>query len=183
VQDLAPDWQSHPLLRFRYRSEGAPNASLVLRGTTFDGSNDLWTALAALPPAGPTWQTAVVDLAAALKAANPHLTMHRLFLEVGLPSLSGAVLIDDFALYSRTSTGARFRWAEPPDPSGVRGYSWLLDARDDSLPPETLTGRDRQAEFIGLSPGHHCFHLRAWDGAGNWGPATHLPFDVLPPSP
>jgi hypothetical protein len=169
------------MIRFSYRVDKAgPGAALTLRATTFDGRADLWTPLASLP-AGQGWQTASVNLVDALRAADPRLTMHRVFLDCRIPDRDGVVLVDDFALYSPASSGARFTWGEPADASGIGGYSWLLDGKDDTLPDEVSEGGERQGELTDLTPGHWYFHVRACDGAGNWGPATHLLFDVSPP--
>ena len=182
IGDLPADWQRFPMIRFSYRVDRAGSGlALTLRATTFDGRDDLWTPLASFP-SGEGWQTASVNLVDALRAADPRLTMHRIFLDCRIPDSDGAVLVDDFALYSPASPGARFAWGEPADASGIAGYSWLLDGKDDTLPDATPESAEQQVELTDLTPGHWCFHVRACDGAGNWGPATHLAFDVSPPS-
>jgi hypothetical protein len=178
IRDLPADWMRFPRLRFRYRLQGTVGASVVLVGTTFDGATDYWTPLATLPTRSEEWQTASVDLVAALKAANPALSMHRLFLSVTIPQPGGALLIDDAVMYSPAGTGARFVWGEPAEASGVTGYSWKLDHEDDTVPAEVVSGDQREVAFEGLGPGHWCFHVRARDGAGHWGAASHVPFDV-----
>jgi hypothetical protein len=178
VRDFGPEWTRFPRLRLQYRVAGAVGASLGLHGTTWDGTTDYWTLLATLPTQSEAWQTLSVDLSAALRAANPALTMHRLFLSVGISQPSGAVLIDDAVMYSPASPGARFTWGEPADASGIAGYSWQLDHRDGEGPDEVVDGTQREASFRDLTPGHWCFHLRARDGAGHWGGASHLVFEV-----
>ena len=42
------------------------------------------------------------------------------------------------------------------------------------------TARQRQARYPGLLPGAYSFEVRARVGAGVWGPATMLPFTILP---
>ncbi len=96
-----------------------------------------------------------------------------------MPSADAAVIVDDWAMYSQAASSAAFRWSRPSDASGVLGYSWLLDDADDTVPPEIIRGSEQTVEFHDLAPGHHCFHVRACDGAGNWGPASHVPFDLI----
>jgi hypothetical protein len=178
ICDLPSDWQRFPMIRFRYRVDQAgTGGSLALRGTTFDGLTDQWTPLASLP-SGDGWQTACVNLADALRAADPRLTMHRVFLDCRIPNPDGAILIDDFVLYSAAGPEACFTWAPPPDASGLAGYSWVLDQQDGTMPDEVPEGDTPEAEFENLAPGHWCFHIRARDGAGNWGPPAHVPFDI-----
>jgi hypothetical protein len=181
IRDLPAGWQCSPMIRFRYRVDRAgAGGSLALRGTTFDGLSDQWTLLASLP-SGDGWQTACVNLGDALRAADPKLTMHRIFLDCRIPDPDGAILIDDFVLYSSASSDARFTWAPPPDASGITGYSWVLDQQDETVPDEVPEGDASEAEFGDLASGHWCFHVRARDAAGNWGPPAHVPFDVAPP--
>jgi hypothetical protein len=177
VRDLNPDWPRFPLIRLQYRVEPpGPAASLILRGTTFDGTTDYWTPLGTFPGDRSGWQTAVVDIPKAL-AASPGLTLHRLFLDIAVANPDGVILVDDCVMYSPKSIGARFAWGEPADVSGLRGYSWLLDHSDTTMPTERITGSGREAKFANLAPGHWCFHVRACDRAGNWGPAAHVPFE------
>jgi len=98
ITQLSAKWQEHPRLQFRYRTRKGSAAQLSLRGTTYNGTDDLWTVLATFPPAGAAWQNAEVDLAQALQAADPRLTMHRVFLDLAIPDPDDAVLIDDYAL-------------------------------------------------------------------------------------
>lgn len=182
LRDIPPDWPRCPMLRFQYRGEGTGGASMVLYGTTFDGVTDYWTPLGSFSVSDAAWQTASVDLLAALEAANPALTMHRLFLAVRIPRPDGAVLIDDAVMCSPAGTGARFAWGEPADASGISGYSWRLDHEEGSVPDEGVDGAQRQVGFRRLSPGRWWFHVRARDEAGHWGPAAHAAFAVAAPS-
>ena len=177
ARDFGDGWREHPVVRFRYRTDSATRARLQVLGTTFDGSRDRWTELGTLPISGNGWLTAELDVAKVLARTSPSLDIHRIFLSVDLPS-DGVLLVDDYAMYSRVATEAGFRWAAPVDPSGIAGYSWVLDAAADTVPPEKITGLELSAQFADLEPGHHVFHVRAWDGAGNWSAPTHVPFDL-----
>ena len=178
VEDFGPEWRDYPVVRFRYRFTN-PGGSATLMGTAFDGDHEQWVSLGGLSGGTDEWQTACIDMSQAL--AGRDLTLHRLFLSLSLPGAMDAIYIDDYAMYSPTATRARFGWSEPPDESGIGGYAWALDGSDGTVPPEAVTGSERTAEFTGLEPGHYCFHVRARDGAGNWGPAAHVPLDVAAP--
>ncbi len=88
--------------------------------------------------------------------------------------------LDNFVLGDPRSRSAEFRWDAPAAPSGIAGYSWLLDGRPDTVPPEKTAGLERRATFRDLAPGRHWFHVRAVNGAGRWGGAAHVPFTVEP---
>ena len=183
IRDFGPEWRRFPLLRFKYRVEppGA-TASLALRGTAFDGATEQWAPIASFAAGRAEWQTAVADIGAAM-AAHPNLTLHRLFLEVQMPDPDAAIIIDDSVMYSSAGRHVRLAWGEPADASGIRGYSWVLDQADDTVPDETVDGAERETRFTDLAPGHWCFHMRACDSAGHWGPTTHTPFDVIATNP
>ncbi|MGI5817865.1 MAG: hypothetical protein ACOX9R_07175 [Armatimonadota bacterium] len=177
VRDFGEDWREFPMVRFRYRAVNAPRAQLQVFGTTFDGTRDRWTPLGSLPVSGERWLTAELDIAQALRRTDPSLDLHRIFLSIDLPP-DGALLVDDYAMHSQAATRAEFRWAAPASPSGIAGYSWVLDDADDTVPPEEILGTGLHAQFADLEPGRHVFHLRARDGAGNWGATTHLSFEL-----
>ncbi len=177
ARDFGDGWREHPVVHFRYRTDSPTRARLQVLGTTFDGSRDRWTELGTLPIFGNGWLTAELDVAQILARTSPSLDIHRIFLSIDLPS-DGVLLVDDYAMYSQVASEAGFRWAAPSDPSGIAGYSWVLDAAADTVPPEKISGSGLSAQFTDLEPGRHVFHLRACDGAGNWGPPTHVPFDL-----
>ena len=180
VRDFGENWRESPLVRFRYRAVNAPRAGLQVSGTTFDGARDLWTELATLPVSGEQWQTAEIDIAKALARTDPSLDIHRIFLNIDLPP-DGRLLIDDYAMYSPAATQAGFRWSAPPSPSGIAGYSWVLDSASDTLPPETVMGAEPHTQFTDLSPGRYVFHLRARTNSGAWSPPSHVAFELTEP--
>jgi len=90
--------------------------------------------------------------------------------------------------------GGRFEWESPEDSSGIRGFSWACDRLGDTAPPETVAATPRQSgpessvagEFQPGFPsggGKWYFHLRAVDGAGNWGATSHCEVDYGEVSP
>ena len=181
VRDFGEGWRKFPIVRFRYRAVNAPYGSLQLFGTTFDGAGDRWTPLGSFPVSGEEWLNAEVDIAQALGRTDPSLDIHRIFLSVVVPP-DGALLVDDYAMYSPAATQATFGWAAPASPSGISGYSWVLDSAAATVPPEKVRGRALQADLTGLKPGRYVFHLRARDGGGNWGPTSRVPFELTAPS-
>lgn len=180
VRDFGEGWREFPVLRFRYRAVNAPGASLEVFGTIFDGATEQWASLGSFPVSGEEWLSAELDIAQALARTRPSLAIHRIFLSVALPP-DGALLIDDYAMYSPAATRAAFRWAEPASPSGISGYSWVLDSAEATIPPETVRGTAREAEFTDLKPGRYVFHVRARNGAGKWGATSRVPCQLMEP--
>ena len=66
-----------------------------------------------------------------------------------------------------------FNWSEPDDPSGIAGYSFVLDQTADTTPDETIDTTECTKSYTDVADGIWYFHVRAVDGAGNWGPADH----------
>lgn len=59
------------------------------------------------------------------------------------------------------------------DPSGIAGYSYVLDASGATTPDQASEGVAGSAGYAGLADGVWYFHVRAVDGAGNWSAASH----------
>ncbi len=76
-----------------------------------------------------------------------------------------------------------FTWMPPQDPSGIDGYSFLLDASPATVPDTTIDDATATVSFTSLQDGPWYFHCRARDGAGNWGGAGHyrILIDTTPP--
>jgi hypothetical protein len=64
------------------------------------------------------------------------------------------------------------------DLSGITGYSYVWDAAPATDPDTTAETAEPKASFAALPVGEAYFHLRACDGAGNWGRTTHGRFLV-----
>ena len=56
-----------------------------------------------------------------------------------------------------------------------------LDAALDTVPPEEVVLTGSEMTYTDLEPGRWVFHVRARDGAGNWGPPALLPFELTGP--
>ncbi len=65
-----------------------------------------------------------------------------------------------------------FRW-KATDTTGVSGFSYVLDQEPATEPPAESMGNTAAKSFDGLKTGLWFLHVRAVDGAGNWGPAAH----------
>jgi TGF-beta propeptide len=65
-------------------------------------------------------------------------------------------------------------WTAPNDPSGIAGYSFLMDQSDSTVPPTISAGPGTSTMFSDRTEGQSWFHVRAVDGAGNWGATTHF---------
>jgi hypothetical protein len=70
-----------------------------------------------------------------------------------------------------------FQWAAT-DPSGIKGYSWVLDQTSGATPDTVIDGTGTSVSYSGLTDGTWYFHVRAQDGAGNWGPASQVRVNV-----
>ncbi len=68
-------------------------------------------------------------------------------------------------------------------PSGIIGYSYLLDHNPLSIPSDAIIDKTVKIEFHNLDDGIWYFHCRAKSGAGIWGPTGHFAFriDATPP--
>ncbi|MFP4057466.1 MAG: hypothetical protein ACLF0G_11410 [Candidatus Brocadiia bacterium] len=132
------------------------------------------------------WHHADIDLLKFLKpkGSEKSLTIrYVLFSDFATRSVRAgtAFEIDNFAITAREDGETlRFEWTTVTDPTGIAGYATALDQKADTLPTE-LRGTETSAKFSDLKPGTWYLHVRARDGAGNWGPATHFPTRVPEP--
>jgi len=67
----------------------------------------------------------------------------------------------------------RFTWTEPTDISGINGYSYVLDNSSSTIPDTTSEGSSTSENYYNKVDGTWYFHVRAMDGAGNWGSTDH----------
>ena len=71
------------------------------------------------------------------------------------------------------SANPKFTWTAAQETGGsgtIAGYSYVLDQNPATVPPEQVTSTDDTKKYDTLAPGVWYFHIRARDGAGNWGP-------------
>lgn len=134
------------------------------------------------------WHHATVDLAAVLRRQQRGgaLTVEQVvFADRGkMNNAAGAVArFDNFVIGRVGRSSPSFRW-KATDATGITDYSYVLDRDPSTLPDETGEGLGTTATFRGTQPGLWYFHVRAKDGAGQWGPAAHYAILhlVAPPS-
>lgn len=88
---------------------------------------------------------------------------------------------DNFVIGTVGTRAPVLRW-KATDTTGIAGYSSVLDQQPGTIPPEEVATTSQAYRHDGtLEKGRWYFHLRAMDGAGNWGPTTHYALMHLTP--
>lgn len=88
---------------------------------------------------------------------------------------------DNFVIGTVGTRAPVLRW-KATDTTGIAGYSYALDQQPGTVPPEEVAATSQSYRHEGtLDKGRWYFHLRAVDGAGNWGPTTHYALMHLTP--
>jgi len=191
---------SHPQVSFDYRFEpGSYNLNLVaavngdLQTVKMTDSEDAYYAFTQSKVGklenfrtDGQWHNATFDFGAMLRKRYP--TAPRFLAEYmgtwatgsgGYENPQGASMwLDNITFFSTVATSAGFEWQVPADDNGIRGYSYVLDDKPETMPGETITTDSTKCELKDLKPGKWFFHVRACDGAGNWGPASHVGFEL-----
>lgn len=182
-------FDQYPMLHFDYKVEGemALDLQLMVLGE--------WYTIRFLgPPGGErtigeiatgggngSWRHAGVNLRALLDKAVPQLPA-RIISQIVLTAhgqrgckRGSALWLDNLHLLADGEAGV-LEWTAAEDPSGIEGYSVLIDRSPDSEAPKRITDtvNTRRDE-----PRHGVWyvHVRAVDQAGNWGPTRHLRLD------
>lgn len=186
-----------PVLMFDYKAEGgvAVDLQVLAMGTWYtipflgkdkeeaakQGGLGRAARVAGVEADG-TWRHATVDLRAALDRMAPAFPV-RIISQVilsahGRPGSrrGGALWLDNVALSPDMGLGGRLEWTAADDPSGIAGYSVLIDRNPETEAPQTVT--TRLAYSSDSPPTGTCYaHIRAVDQAGNWGPTRHFRMD------
>ncbi len=190
----------NPILTFDYRSDEHARADLLLkagRKPTIVGFTDREPASARLGdiPDVKTdgrWHTASVDFTRLMTRQDTRFGVQKYeigrlaFGDWGYSAMppGASYELDNIALLPVVSTvnGFRLSWSAR-DPSGISAYAYIWSPEAEREAPTTPLAAGGAAEFGRLSEGRQFFHLRARDGAGNWGPTSHYPFliDNTPP--
>ena len=76
---------------------------------------------------------------------------------------------------SRTPT---LSWTASSDSSGINDYSWSTTTASDTTPDGGPDGTAATTTLSSLADGVWYFHVRARDGAGHWGPASHFKLQI-----
>jgi len=87
--------------------------------------------------------------------------------------LGSSFWIDNLTAYRPGSGPASLSW-RATDPTGVDGYSYVVDDQPGTIPDEQPEGLGRQTAVEVPGGSFRFFHIRARDGAGHWGPTTHF---------
>ncbi|NDK10785.1 MAG: hypothetical protein GW911_01850 [Armatimonadetes bacterium] len=171
------DVEQYPYLAFDYLTDPIPNpvSAYSVYTLQFNGQGGDRFEVGPIPAAAPgKWAHAEFDLRSCMK---PSLGPPYFFMvgESGAQnSRPGSRLyVDNFTLYSRAARTVKVQWSTPTDASGVTGYSWCLDADPATVPEETVKRTATEAQWDVPEAGTYYAHVRARDGAGNWGATGH----------
>ena len=80
---------------------------------------------------------------------------------------------------ARRDSKPGIEWSAPADATGIRGYSMTVDRDPNGVPEPVVSTATTRADFPGLGAGAWYAHVRACDGAGNWGPAGHAQITIV----
>jgi len=151
----------------------------VVAGVALNGASDglLLLGRAEQIVADGQWHTAVVPVAQWFSQSNkfpvPFVVDDIGFgAPVGQP---GQTVQIDNLIVCRPATGtfARLEW-KAFDETGVQGYSYAIDRERTTQPEAKVMTTEISLALPEVPRGLAYFHIRALDGAGNWGPAVHF---------
>ena len=75
------------------------------------------------------------------------------------------------------ATTIQLSWNKP---SGVTGFSYLLDQAEKTTPPAKVTDANTSVTYANQAIGTYYFHIRAKNADG-WGPTTHFKISIKAP--
>lgn len=98
-----------------------------------------------------------------------------------LPDISSSTHSDENTWYFNNDPS--FVWTTPQDSSGIAGYSYILDQIAETIPDTVVDTPGNSASYTDVVDSIWYFHVRAKDGAGNWGVPDHyqVRIDTTPP--
>ncbi|MFH0771643.1 MAG: hypothetical protein V1933_03390 [Candidatus Omnitrophota bacterium] len=78
--------------------------------------------------------------------------------------------IDNFKItkYGCSNANPQFNVVPPAGPSGIAGYSYILDELPDTIPDTQVDAAENLINYSGISDGTWYLHIKAKDTAGNW---------------
>ncbi len=186
LADVHVPVREYPWIRFDFRKSTLPEGEAPSVGVYklfFDGERDVRPRMGsvdgAVPPGG--WFNVELDL----RVGHGRRAHDPFGILIGGPGRQrgrpGArMYMDNFVVYSRRGRAPSFEWRAPRDATGITGYAWVLDQHEDTTPPAEVSGVARTAAFEDVQPGVWWFHVRAADGAGNWGAPRHCVITIAP---
>ena len=125
------------------------------------------------------WHNTCFDLGGLLERHLPKeatLKVEKLIIGTWSRSKNGADVayyIDNFAIFGRGLGTVDPTWVSY-DPTGIAGYSVAIDKVPTTVPPTRANGN--RLDAWALTDGPWYVHVRAQDGAGNWGATSHVPY-------
>jgi len=177
------DAGKYPMLRFDYKMNPKSSFNLILRIATssweivcnYPGKTKA-NRLGKLPgiKADGRWHRAEFDLEKFLKLRTDPDESKLVEHVATYYWRRHGMWIDNFSIAPRIDLNPRFQWSVPDDRTGIKGYSFHLDDKAQTIPDESIDTIIPFCSFKKLQPGSYFLHVRACDGAGNWGDAGHL---------
>jgi len=131
------------------------------------------------------WHSTCIDLGGMLERhlrGEPKLMVEKLVIGTWSRHKNGANVaywVDSFAIFGRGIGTLEPTWVSY-DPTGIAGYSVVVDKDPHTAPPARINGS--WPKVWALTDGPWYIHARARDAAGHWGPAVHVPY-YGPPKP
>ncbi|MGD9498411.1 MAG: hypothetical protein AB7Y46_19110, partial [Armatimonadota bacterium] len=181
AQRFAAD--TYPVIAFDYRFDAGVKLDLLLN------MNGQWWAIAMTDAdagsigrvpgmrADGQWHHAAVNIAPLLRRQQRQGPMNVEAVMVGdrnsRDNRRGMTAhFDNFVIGTVGTVNPVFRWTAT-DTTGIAGYSFVLDQEPATEPTTEPMGQSGAKAFESIATGLWFFHVRAVDGAGNWGPAAH----------
>lgn len=190
------DFLEYPIVSFDYRIKPDVKLDLMVRDTmmapwkavAFTGGDSRYETIGKVEGviADGQWHHAELDLGSMLQKVHPasasdrHVAADLIFANYGTSKTPvGAELwIDNFTISRGVQAGKlTFSWSVPTDATGIEVFACTLDQKPDTE-PDSLVGKETTKTFDAVEPGKYFFHIRARDGAGNWGKTRHFPVIV-----
>ena len=189
-----------PVIAFDYRLEPYSRIDLMLRtglGSYAVGIADNETTLTRIGQVENVktdrrWHHAEIDVKRMLDASSKSFSSRRYvtkdltFCDWGHAAAPPGVEyhLDNFQMIPTVSSAQalQLKW-QAHDASDIQAYSCVWSRKPDDEPKKARSTDKPFGEFRGLPEGDMYFHIRAQDGAGNWGPTSHFRFivDNTPP--
>ncbi len=175
--------EAYPIIAFDYNFQPGVKLDLMLR------CNGTWFAIAMTDnPAGAIgrvprmvadgkWHHASVDIFPLLRRQirRGSLAVTQIIVtdRNSMDNPVGAVARFDNFIIGRIGKGpVKLAW-RATDATGIKGYSYAIDRNGGTVPDTTPETTEQTLTLSDLAPGVWFFHIRAQDGAGNWGPVRH----------
>jgi hypothetical protein len=175
---------TYPTLSFDYRVPATVKLDFVVRAadgqdypiSLTDNPTGAIGRVAGVRPDG-AWHHASVDLLALLRQKQPQGSLEVASISVMDRNnmdnpVGSSAWFDNVTLGKVGTSSPAFRW-RATDATGILGYSYELDREPATIPDTTSEGAALSKAFGKLAKGRWYFHVRAQDGAGNWGPTSH----------